>query len=77
MRSKWLLLRLGYYCGFGARLAHDRKDMKFPGRMDELITAVAGVNGKTVVVLQSSMPVEMAWVEKVIAIVQGRSCRDL
>lgn len=50
---------------------HDKKDMRLPGRMDELISAVAEVNQKTVVVLQTGMPIEMPWAKSVNAIVQG------
>ena len=50
---------------------HDRRDMRLPGRMDELISAVAEVNEKTVVLLQTGMPVEMPWAKNVSAIVQG------
>lgn len=49
----------------------DRPDMKLPGYLDKLITAVAEANPKTVVVMQSGTPVEMPWLAKVSALLQA------
>jgi beta-glucosidase len=48
----------------------DRKDMALHEGQNELIARIAGVNGKTAVVLVSGSPVEMPWVSQVPAIVQ-------
>ncbi len=42
-----------------------------PGRQNELVEAVAAVNPRTVVVLQSGGPVEMPWADKVAAIISA------
>lgn len=49
----------------------DRPDMKLPGHLDELITAVVEANPKTAVVMQSGTPVEMPWLSKVSALVHA------
>lgn len=49
----------------------DRVDMKLPGRMDDMITAVAEANEQTVVVMQTGTPVEMPWLDKVAGLVQA------
>lgn len=49
----------------------DRKDLKLPGRQNELVTAVAAVNPRTIVVLNVGAPVEMPWIDSVAAVVQG------
>ncbi|TKA81516.1 hypothetical protein B0A55_02974 [Friedmanniomyces simplex] len=49
----------------------DRVDMKLPFRMDDLITAVAEANPKTVVVMQTGTPVEMPWFNKVAGLLQA------
>jgi beta-glucosidase len=58
----------------GADLPH----MDLPGRQDELISRVAAVSGRTVVVLQSGGPVAMPWLDKVAAVLQawypGQEC---
>ncbi len=46
----------------------DRKDLKLPGRQDELISAVARANPRTVVVVNAGSPVEMPWLEEVAAV---------
>ncbi|MFI6295550.1 beta-glucosidase [Nonomuraea sp. NPDC050790] len=46
----------------------DRKDLKLPGRQDELIAAVAAANPRTVVVVNAGSPVEMPWADDVAAI---------
>ncbi|EMD00746.1 glycoside hydrolase family 3 protein [Baudoinia panamericana UAMH 10762] len=49
----------------------DRVDMKLPGRMDDLIAAVAAANPKTIVVMQTGTPVEMPWLEDVSGLLQA------
>ncbi|WP_035697096.1 glycoside hydrolase family 3 protein, partial [Glycomyces tenuis] len=46
----------------------DRKDLRLPGRQDELVAAVAAANPNTVVVVNSGSPVEMPWRDDVAAI---------
>ena len=50
---------------------YDRTFMFLPPCQEELIEAVAAVNPNTVVVLYNGSPVEMPWVDKVSAIVEG------
>ncbi|KAK5133616.1 hypothetical protein LTR08_007564 [Meristemomyces frigidus] len=49
----------------------DRVDMRLPGRMDDLIAAVAEANPRTVVVNQTGTPVEMPWLDKVAGLLQA------
>jgi beta-glucosidase len=49
----------------------DLPDIRLPGRQNELIAAVAAVNPRTVVVLQTGGPVEMPWIEEVAAVLQA------
>ncbi|MEV6773789.1 glycoside hydrolase family 3 C-terminal domain-containing protein [Nocardia sp. NPDC051030] len=46
----------------------DRKDLRLPGRQDELVAAVAVVNPRTIVVVNSGSPVEMPWRDDVAAV---------
>jgi len=46
----------------------DRSDLKLPGRQDDLVSAVAAVNPRTVVVVNAGSPVEMPWREQVAAV---------
>lgn len=46
----------------------DRVDLLLPGRQDELVSAVAAVNPKTVVVVNAGAPVEMPWRDEVAAV---------
>jgi len=46
----------------------DRVDMKLAGQQDELISRVAAVNPRTVVVLNVGSPVEMPWIDEVTAV---------
>ena len=46
----------------------DRETLALPGRQDELVRRVAAVNSKTIVVVNSGMPVLMPWAEQVAAI---------
>ena len=50
---------------------YDRTFMFLPPCQNELIEAVTAVNPNTVVVLYNGSPVEMPWVDKVSAIVEG------
>ena len=50
---------------------YDRTFMFLPPCQNELIEAVAAVNPNTVVVLYNGSPVEMPWVEKVSAVIEG------
>ncbi len=49
---------------------YDRQSLALPGRQDELVEAVAAVNSRTVVVVNSGMPVLMPWADQVAAILQ-------
>ncbi|MCP2359680.1 beta-glucosidase [Nonomuraea thailandensis] len=46
----------------------DRPDLRLPGRQDELISAVAAANPRTVVVVNAGSPVEMPWLAEVAAV---------
>jgi beta-glucosidase len=48
----------------------DLPDLQLPGRQDELITRVAEVNPRTVIVLQSGGPVAMPWLDRVAGVIQ-------
>ncbi|KAF5004931.1 hypothetical protein FDECE_8584 [Fusarium decemcellulare] len=39
----------------------DRKNLRLPGRVDELIQAVLSANPKAIIVTQSGLPIEMPW----------------
>jgi beta-glucosidase len=47
----------------------DRETLALPGRQDELVTRVAAVNARTVVVVNAGMPVLMPWADDVAAII--------
>lgn len=47
----------------------DRSSLQLPGRQDDLVAAVAAVNPRTVVVVNSGAPVEMPWRDDVAAVV--------
>ncbi|MFW5956610.1 MAG: beta-glucosidase family protein [Halorhabdus sp.] len=51
--------------------AMDRESLALPDRQDELIEAVAAANDRTVVVLNTSGPVETPWREDVAALLQN------
>jgi len=51
--------------------ALDRESLSLPDRQDELIEAVADANDRTVVVLNTSGPVETPWRENVAAVVEN------
>ncbi|WP_329126142.1 beta-glucosidase [Streptomyces sp. NBC_01465] len=46
----------------------DRKDLRLPGRQDDLVRAVAAANPNTVVVVNAGSPVELPWREEVAAV---------
>ncbi|MFJ1952044.1 glycoside hydrolase family 3 protein [Streptomyces microflavus] len=46
----------------------DRTDLKLPGHQDALVHAVAAVNPRTVVVVNSGSPVELPWRNEVAAV---------
>jgi beta-glucosidase len=47
----------------------DRTTLALPGRQDELVARVAAVNPRTIVVVNSGMPVLLPWADSVAAIV--------
>ncbi|QQM43562.1 beta-glucosidase H [Streptomyces liliifuscus] len=46
----------------------DRKDLRLPGRQDELVHAIAAANPNTVVIVNSGSPVELPWRDDVSAV---------
>ncbi|MFE3060616.1 beta-glucosidase [Nocardia sp. NPDC059239] len=46
----------------------DRTTLRLPGRQDDLVAAVAAVNPRTIVVVNSGSPVEMPWRDDVAAV---------
>ncbi len=50
---------------------YDRKHMRLPECQDRLIEAVAAANPNTVVVLYNGSPVEMPWIGRVKAVLEG------
>jgi beta-glucosidase len=49
----------------------DRPTLALPGRQDELVARVAAVNDRTIVVVNSGMPVLMPWADRVAAVIQA------
>jgi beta-glucosidase len=49
----------------------DRPGLALPGRQDELIRRVAAVNRRTIVVINSGMPVLMPWADDVAGVLQA------
>ncbi|WP_297108777.1 glycoside hydrolase family 3 C-terminal domain-containing protein [uncultured Devosia sp.] len=49
----------------------DLESIQLPGRQDELVSAVARVNPRTIVVLQTGGPVEMPWLDDVAGVMQS------
>jgi beta-glucosidase len=49
----------------------DRPGLALPGRQDELVSRVAAVNARTIVVVNAGMPVLMPWADQVAAIIQA------
>ncbi|MFE6160735.1 glycoside hydrolase family 3 C-terminal domain-containing protein [Streptomyces sp. NPDC056486] len=52
----------------GESEGHDRTSLTLPGRQDELVSAVAAANPRTVVVVNSGGPVELPWREQAGAV---------
>lgn len=56
----------------------DRPGLELPGAQDELVTAIAAVNPRTIVVLQSGGPVAIPWLPDVGALIEawypGQEC---
>ncbi|PWW80510.1 hypothetical protein C7212DRAFT_164027 [Tuber magnatum] len=50
---------------------YDRHSMDLPGRQDELISAIAKVNPRTIIVNQSGCAVSMPWLEEVQGLLQA------
>lgn len=48
----------------------DRPDLSLPGQQDDLVEAVAGVADRTIVVLRTSGPVRMPWLDAVDAVLE-------
>jgi beta-glucosidase len=48
----------------------DRVNMVLPGQQNELISRVAAVNPRTIVVLNAGSPMEMPWLDEVTAVLQ-------
>jgi beta-glucosidase len=51
--------------------ANDALSLSLPDRQDELISAVAGANAKTVVVLENGGPVTMPWLARTPAVLEA------
>ncbi len=49
----------------------DLEHISLPGRQNELVSAVAKANPKTIVVLQTGGPVEMAWLNDVAGVIEA------
>src|SRR6185437_6544751 len=49
----------------------DRPTLALPGRQDELVSRVVTVNDRTIVVVNSGMPMLMPWVDQVAAVIQA------
>jgi beta-glucosidase len=49
----------------------DRRDLELPGRQNELISAIAKVNPRTVVVIYAGSPVTMPWANEVSTIIEA------
>ena len=50
---------------------YDKLDLSLPGDQDALIDAVSAVNPRTIVVLHTSTPVAMPWIDRVAAVVEA------
>jgi beta-glucosidase len=49
---------------------HDRQSLALPGRQAELVERIAAANPRTVVVVNTGAPVDLAWLERVPAALQ-------
>jgi len=59
------------FAGERAGEGYDRTGLALPGDLDYVIDAVASVNPRTVVVLNTAGPVSMPWLDKVSAVVEA------
>ena len=50
---------------------HDRDSINLPGRQDDLVSRVASVNKRTIVVVNAGAPVAMPWLNEVQAVLIG------
>ena len=50
---------------------HDRPNLDLPGNQNQLISAVARANSKTIVVLNTGGPVLMPWVSQVRGLIEA------
>ena len=50
---------------------HDRDTIALPGRQDDLVSSVAAVNARTIVVVNAGAPVAMPWIDDVEAVLIG------
>jgi beta-glucosidase len=66
-RSDVAIICAGMPTGYDSE-GHDRPDMALPGPQAELIKAVAEANENTIVVLNCGAPVEIPWIDDVLAL---------
>jgi len=59
------------FAGERAGEGYDRIGLKTPGDLDYVIDAVASVNPRTIVVLNTAGPVAMPWLEKVSGVIEA------
>ena len=59
------------FAGERAGEGYDRTGLALPGDLDSVIDAVAAVNPRTVVVLNTAGPVSMPWLDKVSGVVEA------
>jgi beta-glucosidase len=69
-QSEVALVFVGYPDAFESE-GTDRPSIELMGKQNELISAVAAANPRTVVVLNAGAPVSMPWLDKVAAVVQA------
>ncbi|MGE5557148.1 MAG: glycoside hydrolase family 3 C-terminal domain-containing protein [Bacillota bacterium] len=69
-RSDIALVFAGFYEGYETE-GRDRADMELPGRQNQLISAVAKANPRTIVVLNCGAPVAMPWLRDVPGLIYG------
>ena len=53
------------------REGDDLTTLQLPGNQDQLVSAVAAVNPKTIVVVESGGPITMPWIDKVSAVLEA------
>lgn len=62
------------FAGFASGMeseCYDRKDLRLPGRQDELVAAVLAANPNAIIVLNTGAPVEMPWEKQAKAVMQA------